>query len=96
MEHLDISRLVAMGYCVTSRKFCHVTRIDRPDWRERMAKDRSPWDLREGLEWVTRLGSGAEDHYRRVYSRDTVVVDATLLRNFPRSDWTVTGYRAKG
>ena len=81
------------GYCKVSSSFCLVARIDRPDWKEHMAKLHAPWDIKEGLEWVRLLGeAGAEDMYRRCYSKDTKSVDRCDYRNYPASSETVTGY----
>ncbi|KAF2282292.1 hypothetical protein GH714_044136 [Hevea brasiliensis] len=43
-----------------------VSRIDRADWKETMAKTHV-----NGMKWVNALGEGsAEDYYRRCISRD--------------------------
>jgi hypothetical protein len=82
------------GYCVTSRKFKHVSRLDRPDWKEHMAIRHSPWSMKEGLSWVKCLGErGAEDHYRRVYSKDRKVVKS--IRSYAKSHETITGFIPK-
>ena len=82
------------GYCVTSRKFGIVSRIDRADWKIYMAKKHSPWSLEEGLEWVEALGeAGAEDHYRRCYSKDSIETGSyNKVKSFPKSHFTITGY----
>ena len=68
--------LLARGYSVVSRRYQAVARIDRPDWRDVMAQDYAPWNLVEGVVWVASLGDrGAADHYRRVYSKDTLTVE---------------------
>ena len=88
---MTAKELMEMGYRVTSRKWGLVSRIDRPDWKEYMAKHHSPHSLEEGLEWVKLLGeAGAEDHYRRVYSEDTLEVPE-LARQMASSCGAVTG-----
>ena len=75
----------ASGYCITSRSGRHATRIDRKNWREYMAARHCPWSTAEGLEWVACLGKGAADQYRRVYSKDTIVVPESWLKILPNS-----------
>lgn len=62
------------GYFVVSGKHNIVARIDRPDWREFMAKEHSPWSLVDGFAWA--MSAGAADHYRRCYSQDKMEVAA--------------------
>jgi len=95
MSSWTVEALIAAGYCVTSRKHCEVSRVDRPDWREYMAKQHAPWCRKEGMAWVDAMGVGAEDHYRRVYSRDSRQIDDVALRSFPPSGNTCTGFRLK-
>lgn len=82
------------GYCIVSRRFGCISRIDRPDWKEYMAKMHKPWSVEEGLEWVECLGDiGAEDHYRRVYSKDEVELGSySKAKKYPKSHETLTGY----
>lgn len=81
------------GYCVTSRKFGIVSRIDRPDWKEYMAKQQRPWSLKEGLEWVEALGEqDAEDFYRRCYSKDKLTIGKRKASFYPKSHTTITGF----
>ena len=63
------------GYAVISRKHNILARIDRPDWREYMALQHSPWDkgLR-GMDWVRCLGRSAVGHYMGCYSKDRITV----------------------
>ena len=94
LTEAEVKNLVLQGYCRTSLRHGLVSRIDRPDWKERMAKQHAPWSHEEGLTWVRNMGSGAEDQYRRMYSRDTLEV-GKAVNQFPPSGGTVTGYRAK-
>lgn len=75
----EAARLAASGYRPVSRRHRSLSRIDRQDWREWMARDhtrgfRGPAErnLAEGRSWVECLGQGAADHYRRVHSRDVI------------------------
>ena len=69
------------GYRIISRKYGIISRIDRNDWREYMAKKYAPWDIEEGLKWVRTLGDrGAADHYRRIYSKDTLEIGRKALK----------------
>jgi len=65
-------RLIASGYRCSSNRHRIVSRIDREDWKEHMARKHAPWSFQEGIEWVEGLGDRAADHYRRVYSRDKI------------------------
>lgn len=67
-------KLMKNGYRRTSRNHFSLSRVDRMDWKNAMAKEHSPWSIAEGLSWVNALGRGASDHYRRVYSDDTITV----------------------
>ena len=71
----------AAGYCITSRRApTWATRIDRKDWREHMAAQHPG-----GMEWVKCLGKDAADHYRRMYSKDTIVVHSGWVKLLPNS-----------
>lgn len=82
----------AMGYRRTSNRFGHLSRIDRPDWKEHMAQRHSPWSKEEGRAWVRALGDGASDHYRRVFSKDTREVSREVARLVPTSNWDLAGF----
>lgn len=75
------------GYRVTSNKHRMISRIDRFDWVEIMANDHAPWDPEgQGMKWVHSMGPlAAADHYRRVYSRDTLTVSAAIVKAMPNS-----------
>jgi len=75
----EATRLIDSGYRCTSNRHRMVSRLDRPDWREHMARDHTRGfrgdpqrNLDEGMKWVAVLGTGAADHYRRVLSRDKI------------------------
>jgi len=88
----EAKALMKKGYRVTSRKHRQVTRVDRPDWRDYMAVRHAPWDIEDGLEWVECLGRGAADQYRRVYSKDTLVVSKAALSHIGSSNHDPVGY----
>lgn len=84
--------LVDQGYRCTSRRHCIVARVDRPDWREYMARKHSPWDPEgEGMAWVNALGASAADHYRRCYTKDKIQL-RTRFKFFPGSSHDPIGY----
>src|SRR6478609_5991586 len=86
--------LVKLGYRVVSRRHKYVSRIDRPDWKEYLAREYAPWDINEGFKWIERLGYvSAEDHYRRVYSKD--ILELVSLDDIPSSCGAETGYVEK-
>lgn len=75
----EAARLVASGYRPISRRFRHLSRIDRPDWREHMGRDYTygfpgsrEKNFAEGMAWVDQMGREAADQYRRVYSKDVI------------------------
>ena len=89
--------LIRKGYCRISNRHGIVSRIDRSDWKEYMAKKHSPWSIEAGMEWVSFLGTNAEDHYRRCYSKDTIELGSgNRAAIFPASSSTKTGYKDKG
>jgi hypothetical protein len=66
-------RLIASGYRAGSNRYRIVSRIDREDWKEHMARKHAPWSFEEGMRWVIGLGDErAADHYRRVYTKDKI------------------------
>ena len=82
----------AEGYCITSRRSpTWATRIDRKDWREHMAANHP-----SGMEWVKRLGDDASDHYRRIFSKDTIVVHSGWVKLLPNSRQGPTEFLPKG
>lgn len=76
------------GYCVISRSSCLAARIDRPDWKQVMADSHV-----NGMDWVRALGNRAADHYRRVQSKDRVVIPASWLVKLVNSGDGPTEYR---
>lgn len=46
-----------------------------------------------GMEWVKALGKDAADHYRRMYSKDTIVVPTGWIKILPNSRSGPTEYK---
>lgn len=68
-----VEDMKAAGYYVVSRRHRMLSRIDRADWREVMARHHAPWDVNgEGMRWACLKGMG--DYYRRCLSKDTIVI----------------------
>ena len=87
-QALQLDHLHSKGYVITSNKYGSACRIDRPDWREYMAREHAPWDPEgDGMSWVMCLGDRAADHYRRCYSRDEVTVPP-MLTKYLKVDYT--------
>ncbi len=69
---------VAKGLCA---------RIDRPDWKEHMAR------VGGGEQWVQSMGLGAAaDQYRRVYSKDVIQFAQCEAKTIPTSCHDETGF----
>lgn len=91
VKKLTAKELIAKGYRRISIKGRLVSRIDRPDWRQYMAAQHSPWDPKgEGMRWA--CSPGMEDHYRRCYSKDTLTVAANIISLIPTSCGSSVGY----
>lgn len=76
--------LIASGYCRVSNKSQRVARIDRLDWRDRLAHHRTPWDpdASNAAGYDTHSG----DTYRRSLSKDIlVIIDEEIFKKFPAS-----------
>lgn len=86
--------LVDKGYRRISKKHCRLSRIDRPDWKEHMARSLAPWSHSEGIDRVMDMGETgmAEDMYRRCYSKDTIKVSREVSLKVPCSSYERTGY----
>lgn len=84
----DIAEFVALGYRRTSRKFGIISRVDRPDWKEFLA--------RKGmLIGPEREGNGA-DHYRACYSKDKITLEPpSLALEVPTSGHDPVGFIPK-
>ncbi len=86
----DMAKFVALGYRRTSRKYGIISRVDRPDWKEFLA--------RKGmLIGPGREGNGA-DHYRACYSKDKIELGtefAWLALEVPTSGHDPVGFIPK-
>jgi hypothetical protein len=67
---MNVFNLITQGYAVVSRKFCIVSRIDRYDWREYCEENKYPISA---------------DWYRRVLSKDRLVVNKSIIHKIPNS-----------
>lgn len=84
--------LVARGYRRTSRRHGMVSRVDRPDWKEVLAKHliRSVPEMEK---MVRRSPGDWEDYYRRVLSKDTITLNPpSRALSIPSSDHDPVGY----
>lgn len=83
-----VAQLIAAGYCRVSNKYLHLSRIDRPDWREYLAEQHAPRDPDgQGMRWS--LSSGMGNFYRRGESKDVIVLPENqrgIFNLFPSSD----------
>lgn len=62
--YMTLAEAIEAGYAVTSRRYRHASRLDREDWRE---------VVNEHLHRST-LDADAADWYRRILSKDVVIV----------------------
>lgn len=91
----DITTLIAQGYRRTSNKYGMVSRIDRADWVQVLARElqRAPADFYVPGEpepsgmWC--------DYYRRCLSRDTLTLPQEVARQVPTSSYDPIGYITK-
>ena len=85
--------LIAMGYRRVSNSYCRVSRIDREDWVEFLAKE-----LRcAPADFIVRDGSGMissdwYDFYRRIYSNDNIILSKDDFKKVPGSNNDPVGY----
>lgn len=93
---LNAEVLIKQGFRRVSNSGLIVSRIDRHDWREYMARQHSPWDPSgDGMKWVfvlSRQAGSAEDHYRRCYSRCKLVLTKDIYDKIPSSNGDPVGY----
>lgn len=71
--------LMKQGYRKTSNAYCHVSRIDREDWLDVLAKQRHC--SRADFYNVDGSGVGDQhrDHYIRTFSKDKLTVAPEVL-----------------
>lgn len=80
----EAKALIEAGYHRISNTGRIVSRIDRDDWRQFMAQQHSRSE-KIGRDWGIALGRSAENHYRRCYSKDKLVLQEKLYRMIPGS-----------
>jgi hypothetical protein len=72
--------LMSKGYRKTSNAYCIVSRVDREDWLEVMARQRNC----SVADFYNVDGTGVRDshrdHYIRVFSEDNLTVSPKVLR----------------
>lgn len=77
---LVAGELMQKGYRKTSNAYCHVSRIDREDWLQVLAKEMHC----AVADFYSRDGFGVRDnwrdHYVRCYSKDTLTVHPLILK----------------
>jgi len=83
---MNASELIAKGYRRISIRHKMISRIDREDWREHLAK-KLYCPITEG---DTR--SCWEDYYRRGVSKDVIVVSDEIIALIPTSGYDYVGY----
>jgi hypothetical protein len=71
----------AAGYCITSRAYRTASRLDRADWKQKLASTHV-----DGMAWVECLGDqSAADHYRRCLTRDQITVPSSWIKELGNS-----------
>jgi hypothetical protein len=69
-----------MGYIKTSNAYCSVSRVDREDWLDVLARERHC----SRADFYNYDGSGVGhqhyEYYCRVYSKDTLTVHPEIIR----------------
>lgn len=86
---LPVSTLIEMGYKRVSNAYGEISRIDREDWIEVLARA-MPGSCKADFLVVSGPNTGKPserwaDHYRRVHSKDTLTVSKEDIRLFPGS-----------
>lgn len=83
MAKVIASELINKGYRRTSNAHCQVSRIDREDWIEALAKQMRCCVA----DFYNKDGSGVgnhwRDHYVRVYSKDNLTVAPEVIKHVP-------------
>lgn len=93
-----IGKLVSQGYRRTSRRHRIVSRIDRPDWVQVLAKElrRAPADFYVPGE--KEPAANWADYYRRCLSKDTQTLEISwqAFMTMPGSGYDNVGFITKG
>jgi hypothetical protein len=72
--------LMAKGYRKVSNAYCLVSRIDREDWVEVLARSRHCSVADFYNVGGSGIGNQHRDHYVRVYSKDNLTVSPRVLK----------------
>lgn len=81
---MSVDMMLRSGYCRTSNNHMIISRIDCPDWREKLAVHFSPHDPEAAMDRT--YGRSAADYYRRCLSNDKIrVADRAQYGLFPGS-----------
>lgn len=83
--------LMRQGYRCTSNRHNMLSRIDRPDWKEVLAKDMH-WTLEQTNAMIDSRPGAWQDQYRRVYSKDHITVSQAVYRKCVSSGFDPIGY----
>ncbi len=83
-ERMSVDMMLRSGYCRTSNNHLIISRIDCPNWREKLAVHFSPHDPEAALDRT--YGRNAADYYRRCLSKDRIrLADRAQYGMFPGS-----------
>jgi hypothetical protein len=85
---VDIAKLIAEGYAVTSSAHRIVARVDRPDWLRVLEREAGMTQIQHGL-------AELQDHYRRIRARDRMTLPEDVdMRQMPNSSNHYKEYEA--
>lgn len=80
-NRFTLEQAKAAGYCITSRASRTASRLDRADWKVKLASTHV-----DGHAWVECLGdASAADYYRRCVSRDQITVPHHWIKELGNS-----------
>lgn len=77
-HRIEAKSLMEKGYRRISNKYCLISRVDREDWKELVAKRFCPWDQKQGMELVERR-KPCGGFYRSVISEDKLTVAPEIM-----------------
>jgi hypothetical protein len=77
-HRIEANAYMEKGYRRISNKYCHISRVDREDWKELVAKRFCSWDIKKGLELVERR-KPCSGFYRSVLSEDILTVAPEIM-----------------
>lgn len=85
------STLIRQGYRRISSRYCHLARIDRPDWKEVLAMHMG-WRPEQIEPMINSQHGAFQDFYRRVLTKDTITVSRLISVRVPTSGYDSIGY----